>query len=82
MHIRKGAFPDKFQTLGKLFLGLSREGHDHVRGNGTIAKILIQQADRFQIPGGIVLPLHSLQYGVTAGLHGQMELRAQVRKFT
>ena len=80
MHFRKAALADKGKALGKFFLRLPGEGHDHVRGNGTAREPRPQQADAFIVPRGIILPPHSLQYRVAPGLHGQVELGTEVRK--
>jgi MiaB/RimO family radical SAM methylthiotransferase len=82
MHFRKAAGLNKLQTLGKFLLGFSGEGNDHVGGDGAAGEIPAQQKHTFQIPGRIVLALHALQHRVAAGLHGQVELRTQIWKFT
>ena len=81
VHIRKGALPDEIQTLLELLLRFTGEGYDHVGGNGTAGEVAIQQFHGFQIPGGIVFPLHALEHRVTAALHGQVELRAEIAVF-
>ena len=74
VHIRKAAFSDKGQALIEFFLGFPGECHNHVRGDGTVREILLQKADTFQIPLGVVLTLHPLQHRIAAALHGQVEL--------
>ena len=78
MHVRKAAFLNKGKALGKLLLRLPREGHDHIRGDGAVRKILIQKAHTFIVAGGVIFALHPLQNRVTAALHAQMELMAQI----
>ena len=43
-------------------------------------KILIQKRHGLREAGGVVLPVHALQRGVAAALHGQVELGTQVRQ--
>ena len=78
MHLGKAALADEGQGLAEFLLRLLREAGDQVRGNGGAVKPAVQQLHGFQIPGGIVLPVHPLQRGVAPALHGQVELGAQV----
>ena len=80
MHIGEAALADKAQALVKFFLTFPGECHDHVRGHGAAGEVFLQQRHALKVPGGVVLALHPRQHRVAAGLHGKMELGAQVRK--
>ena len=43
-----------------------------------MVKILVQKCNRLRISSRIVFPVHPLQGGVAPGLHGQVELRAEI----
>ena len=64
----------------KFFLCFTGECHDHIRGHRAAGEIFLEKGHAFQIPGGIVLPVHSFQHRIAAGLHGKVELGTQVRK--
>ena len=76
MHVRKAALADEFQTRRKFLLGFTGERHDHIGCHSAVGEMRLQQFHTFQISGRIVFTLHASQNGITAGLHGQMELRA------
>ena len=80
VHLGKSALADEGQRLGELFLRLLRKAGDHISGDGRMLKILIQKRHGLCEAGRIILSVHALQRGVTAALHGQMELGAQVRQ--
>ena len=58
----------------------SGKAHDEIRGDGRAAEKAAQQRHRLQIPGGVVLPVHPPERCVTAALHGEVKLRAEVRQ--
>ena len=64
----------------ELLLRFLREAYDHIRGNGRAVKPVVQQCYGFQIPGGIVFAVHALEGSVAPALHGQVELRTQLRQ--
>ena len=65
---------EECQGLLELLLRLTGEAHDQVCGNGGAVKVSMEQLDALIIPRGIIFPVHPGQNGVTAGLHGQMEV--------
>ena len=78
MHLGKVAAAQESQRLGELLLRLAGEAADQVRGDGGPGKVLPQQSHGPEEPGGVVPAVHAPQGGVTAGLHGQVELGAEV----
>ena len=80
MHFGKAAFLNESQGLDKFLLRLAGKAHDHVGGDGGAVKVPVQQGHGFQISGGVVFPVHTLERFVAAGLHGQVELRTKARQ--
>ena len=54
------------------------EAADQVRGDGGPGEVLPQQSHGPEEPGGVIPAIHAPQGGVAAGLHGQVELGAEV----
>ena len=78
MHGRKAAPAEERQALGKLLLRLSGKAHDHIRGDPGAVEERPEELHALFIPRGIVFPVHPAERGVAAGLHGQVEVGAQV----
>ena len=78
VHGGEGTAADEVQGLGELLLRLLGEAHNEVGGDGGAVKILVEPLHRLEITGGVVLAVHPLQGLVTPGLHGQVEVGAQV----
>ena len=78
VHGGKAAFLDKRQRLGELLLRFAGEAGDQVGGDGRAVKVLPQQRHGLIEPGGVVFAVHAAQRVIAAGLHGQVEVRAQV----
>ena len=54
------------------------EAADQIRGDGGPEEVLPQQSHGPEEPGGVIPAIHAPQGGVAAGLHGQVELGAEV----
>ena len=63
----------KRERFLKLRLGLARETHDDVGGDGEVGHHLPGVIHQLQIAPHVVAAVHGLQYPVTAALDGQMD---------
>ena len=66
--------------LSKIFLCFSGEADNDIGTDGDIRAIGSQFRDFFQIYLSGVFPVHFFQHSIRAGLHRQMELRAEIGK--
>ena len=80
VHGGEAALFNEGERLAELLLRLLRKAGDEVGGDGGVVKIFAQQLHRLIIPRGIVPPIHSLERRVAAGLHREMEVRAEGRE--
>ena len=78
MHGGKCAPLDKVHCLPKFRLRLPRKAHDHIRSDGRVLEVVPQQGHALIKPLCVIFPVHPLQGGVTAALHGQVEVGTQV----
>ena len=48
------------KRIGKFLLGFAGEADDEVGSDGAVGEMFVEQADAFQIPGGVVFAIHTL----------------------
>ena len=78
MHVGKGAFFDKGQRFGVVFLGLAGEARDEIGRQRAAGKGTAQPLGHGKEGGGIILAVHSAQRLITAGLEREVEVVAEL----
>ena len=78
VHGGEAALFEEGERFAELLLRLLGKARDEVGGDGGLVKILAQQRDRLVKTRGIVPAVHSLERRVAAGLHGKVEVRAEI----
>ena len=66
------------QGVAMVLLRLGAEARDDIGGNGAVRHVTADRGDALEIPGAGVAAAHLLQHAVGAGLHGKMDVVADV----
>ena len=81
VHLREGAFFDEGERPGKLFLRLAGKAGDEIGRECAAGEGRAQPLGDGEKLRGRILPAHARERFVAPGLHGEMEVRADVELF-
>ena len=78
---RKIHLGDQAERCGKIVFALAGKSHDEVGGEREGRARVAQSLDETEIIGPRMAAVHGGKNSVRTGLHGQMQLRHQLRQF-
>lgn len=79
--MREGAFFDEGERPGKLFLRLAGKAGDEIGRECAAGEGRAQPLGDGEKLRGRILPAHARERFIAPGLHGEMEVRADVELF-